>query len=102
MSEMHIWYASFVQLCGVRSAIFAISAHVVFSRAHNKCSHSSQRFANIVCINAKRHLWLENDFSFVTSFNEWWQINFDVARALSSLPQNLHHLARCFGCSDVD
>merc|ERR1719461_591704 len=54
------------------------------------------------CINAKRHLWLENDFSFVTSFNEWWQINFDVARALSSLPQNLHHLARGLCSSDVD
>ena len=65
-------------------------------------SHSAQRLAHIVGIHAKWHLWLEDDFSFVTGFNEFWFFNLDVAGALSPLPQDLHQLARGFSGSDVD
>jgi len=65
-------------------------------------SHSAQRFAHIVGIDAQWHLWLEKDFGFVTGFDEHGKFDLDVAGGLSSLPQNLHHLARGLGGSDVD
>ena len=84
-------------------------------------SHSAQRLAHIVGIDAKWHLWpqretkrvlvksqqeislnskneifqlLEDNFSFVTGFNEFWFFNLDVAGALSPLPQDLHQFSK--------
>merc|ERR1719394_192666 len=56
--------------------------------------------AHIVGIHAKWHLWLEDDFSFVTGFNELWFFNLNVAGALSPLPQDLHQLAWSLGGSE--